>query len=244
MLRREAGAGRPYDVAIVDTNAAEREARELERAIRADDALEATRIVRLAPLGHSSHVRAGSVATHLTKPVKRSQLRRCLEAAVSGVVDTDAGRRPSAPPPVPIERERRNCEAGDVPRVLIVEDNPVNRTVVVRRLTTSGYSIDVATNGLEALDALAKAEYDFVLMDCQMPEMDGYSATEEIRRREGAAKHTTIIAMTANALEGDRDRCLAAGMNDYISKPIDWDELRATLQRWSAAGSLAGTRPA
>jgi len=150
-------------------------------------------------------------------------------------------RRPSAPP-VPIDRERDAHEAGDAPRVLIVEDNPVNRTVVVRRLTTSGYSIDVATNGLEALDALAKVEYDLVLMDCQMPEMDGYSATEEIRRREGASKHTTIIAMTANALEGDRDRCLAAGMDDYISKPIDWDELRATLQRWSVAGSPAATR--
>ncbi len=242
MLRREAGAGRAYDVAIVDTNAAEREARELVRAIRADDALEATRIVRLAPLGHGSNLRAGGVATHLTKPVKRSQLRRCLEAAVSGAVDMEAGRRPSAPPRVPIDREQHTREAGEGARVLIVEDNPVNRMVVVRRLAASGYSIDVATNGLEALDALAKGEYDLVLMDCQMPEMDGYGATEEIRRREGASKHTTIIAMTANALEGDRDRCLAAGMDDYISKPIDWDELRATLERWSVAGSIAGER--
>jgi CheY-like chemotaxis protein len=124
--------------------------------------------------------------------------------------------------------------------VLIVEDNRVNRMIVVRRLETSGYAVDVAVNGLEALDALAKAGYDLVLMDCLMPEMDGYTATEEIRRREGASKHTTIIAMTANALEGDRDRCLAAGMDDYISKPIDFDELRATLERWSVTGPAAG----
>jgi CheY-like chemotaxis protein len=152
------------------------------------------------------------------------------------VADTAAGLGPSAPPRAAIGRDQHTREA-EATRVLIVEDNPVNRMVVVRRLERSGYAVDVAVNGLEALDALAKAEYDLVLMDCQMPEMDGYSATEEIRRREGASKHTTIIAMTANALEGDRDLCLAAGMDDYISKPIDWDELKATLARWSVAGS-------
>ncbi len=239
MLRREAGAGRAYDVAIVDMSAAERDGLELVRTIREDESLEATRIVGLAPLGHRAHLRAGGVATHLTKPPKRSQLRRCLEAAVSGVADTPAGLGPSAPPRAAIGRDQHTREA-EATRVLIVEDNPVNRMVVVRRLERSGYAVDVAVNGLEALDALAKAGYDLVLMDCQMPEMDGYSATEEIRRREGASTHTTIIAMTANALEGDRDLCLAAGMDDYISKPIDWDELRATLARWSVAGSIAG----
>ena len=241
MLRRGAGAGRAYDVAIVDTNAAERDGLELIRAIREDEALEATSIVRLAPLGHGSNLRVGGVAAHLTKPLKRSQLRRCLEAAVSGVADT-ADRRPSAPPRAPIGRDQHTREPGEAARVLIVEDNLVNKVLVLRRLTTWGYFVDAAANGLEALDALAKAEYDLVLMDCQMPEMDGYSATEEIRRREGASKHTTVIAMTANALEGDRDRCLAAGMDDYISKPIDWDEMRAMLERWSVTGSMTGAR--
>ena len=240
MLRREAGAGRAYDVAIVDTNAAEPETLEVVSAIREDQGLDGTRIIRLAPLGHGTNVGAEGVAAHLTKPVKASQLRCSLEAAVSGLTDTGESRRRSAPSRAPLDRDQHTREAGESIRVLIVEDNPVNRTVVVRRLMTSGYSVNVATNGLEALDAVAKAEYDLVLMDCQMPEMDGYTATEEIRRREGASRHTTIIAMTANALEGDRDRCLAAGMDDYLSKPIDWDEFRATLERWRVAGSVVG----
>ncbi len=244
MLRREAGAGRGYDVAIVDMSAAEQDGLELVRAIRDDESLEATRIVGLAPLGHGAHLRAAGIATHLTKPPKRSHLRRCLEAAVSGVEDTVAGLGPSTRPRTAAGHDQHTREA-EATRVLIVEDDPVNRMVVVRRLEMSGYAVDVAVNGLEALDVLAKAGYDLVLMDCQMPEMDGYRATEEIRRREGASKHTTIIAMTAHALEGDRDRCLAAGMDDYISKPIDVDELRATLERWSVVGSSAGaSRPA
>ena len=236
MLRCEASAGRAYDVAIVDTNVTELDGPELVHAIREDEALEATRILRLAPLGHRSNPRAGAVATQLTKPLKQSQLRRCLEAAVSGTADTAACQRPGPSPGSAIGRHQHGRNAGDATRVLIVEDNPVNRTLVVHRLTASGYSVDVALNGLEALDALAKAGYDLVLMDLQMPEMDGYGATEEIRKREGTSKHTTIIAMTANAFEGDRDRCLASGMDDYISKPIDWNELRATLERWSPAG--------
>ncbi|MEP6592654.1 MAG: response regulator, partial [Acidobacteriota bacterium] len=244
MLRREAGAGRTYDVAIVDMSAAEGDGLELVRAVRADASLGATRIVGLAPLGHGAQLRAEGVATHLTKPVKRSQLRRCLEAAVSGVTDTGADPGTSPPPRAAAGRQQ-HTRVADAPRVLVVEDNRVNSMIVVRRLEMSGYAVDVAVNGLEALDALAHIGYDLVLMDCQMPEMDGYSATSEIRKREGALKHTTIIAMTANALTGDRDRCLAAGMDDYLTKPIDFDELRATLERWSVAGSIAGnSRPA
>ena len=116
--------------------------------------------------------------------------------------------------------------------VLLVEDNATNRLVATRMLAKLGYEVDVAEHGGEALDATATTEYDAVLMDCQMPEMDGYQATAAIRRRDEGGRHVPIVAMTAAAMEGDREACLAAGMDDYIAKPVRLETLAATLERW------------
>jgi CheY-like chemotaxis protein/anti-sigma regulatory factor (Ser/Thr protein kinase) len=134
-------------------------------------------------------------------------------------------------------REPSRAAAEDVSpkhgRILVVEDNAVNQMVAVRLLEKLGYSADIAANGIEALSAVQRMSYDLLLMDCQMPEMDGFEATIRLRQREaGPGTHVPIIAMTANAMAGDRESCIAAGMDDYIAKPVRIEELKAKLQQW------------
>ena len=120
-------------------------------------------------------------------------------------------------------------------RVLLAEDNVVNQKVAAGMLQRLGFGADVAANGKEAVNRCAERQYDVVFMDCHMPEMDGYDASAELRRREGGRRRTTIIALTADAREGTRERCLQAGMDDYIVKPVKMEDLRQALQKWVRA---------
>ncbi len=230
-LREAAASSDPFDVAIVDQRIQETDSLDVASRIHDDRALAKTRIVLLTTFaGRGDRVRlenAGVVRT-LTKPVKQGAL---LEALTTHG-DPDAQRaRPALRPAL-------QGMAGPhiVRRVLVAEDNAVNQRVAVRQLQKLGYAADAVGDGREAIDALERIPYDLVLMDCQMPEMDGYVATAEIRRRENRGRRTPIVAMTANALEGDRDRCIAAGMDDYISKPVREAELESTLRRWLPEG--------
>ena len=128
----------------------------------------------------------------------------------------------------------------DGARILIVEDNPINQKVAKRMLERLGYSSEIANNGQEAVEATHARRFDMVFMDCQMPVMDGYGATRAIRMQEGEARHVPIVAMTANAIQGDRARCLEAGMDDYITKPIKLAVLREMLEKYLRVGGRVG----
>jgi signal transduction histidine kinase/CheY-like chemotaxis protein len=170
------------------------------------------------------------VSSYLTKPLSQSVLFDCLLKFLRASYGSQ--RHAAAKLPVgslPPASRRLNL------RVLLVEDNVVNQKVALLILSKLGYSADAVANGMEAIDAVQRVPYDLILMDCQMPEMDGFEATAEIRRREGAGRHTPIIALTANAMKGDRERCLRAGMDDYVSKPVDPRRLAEALNHWTPA---------
>jgi PAS domain S-box-containing protein len=219
----------PIRLAIFDSSLGETDGLELARAVAESEHLGRTRVVLLTPVTErrvADTARAAGVAEVLVKPVRFLALHDAVRNAL-GFTPTNA-RRSALLKGLPAPDARPKSRA----RILLVEDNPVNQKVATQMLERLGHLVDVAGNGLEGVAAVRKLPYDIILMDCQMPEMDGYEATAEIRRLEGEARHTPIVAMTANAMQGDRENCLAAGMDDYVSKPIRTPELAATLARW------------
>ena len=229
-LRSAVDGNVPYDLAVLDMQMPGMDGMELARRIKADPDLSPTRLVLLTSLGRRTDGQEADqvgIEAYLTKPLRQSELYDAL-ATVLG--RSAAGEEPQ---PVAIHSSKRQS-AGSRSRVLVAEDNPVNQKVAVRMLENLGYQVDVASDGREALEALALASYGAVLMDVQMPRMDGYEATAEIRRREAAGdgRHVPIIAMTANAMQGDRQKTLEAGMDDYVSKPVKSGDLDTVLERW------------
>jgi CheY-like chemotaxis protein len=215
---------------------------DLVKAVKADSLLAATRLVLLTSRGQRGDAvlaRDAGCMAYLTKPVRETQLRECLAAVLNAApasmtVEGNSGHE--VPTSTLITRHSlAEARMRDSPRILLAEDNVVNQKVAVRMLEKLGYRVDVVSNGREAVEAVSRVNYAMVLMDCQMPVMDGLQAATEIRRQEASGVHLPIIAMTANAAVDDRAACLAAGMDDFVSKPVHAQTLAAVLARWHPA---------
>jgi two-component system sensor histidine kinase/response regulator len=222
-----ASEGRPFDIGIIDLNMPGMDGIELAHLLKSDPATAGITLFLLSSSGGrlsaaESHLRG--FASTLTKPVRSSELYECLVAHTR---------------PQPMAATRSYTRSEPAPKeergmILLVEDNKMNQLVASKVLEKLGYRFDIANDGREAVQAVSAQAYDAVLMDCEMPEMDGYQATAAIRQMEADGCHVPIIAMTAAAMTGDRERCLDAGMDDYLTKPIRIDAVGDVLQRWTS----------
>jgi len=230
MLHDARDAGSPYNLAVMDLMMPGMTGFELARMIKSDSSIAATRLVLMPSFGkrgHASDAREAGISAYLVKPVRQSELHECLIAVVSDRTD------PVEPPARLVTRHSLNESSKRVrQRILIAEDNLVNQKVLMAQVSRLGYRADLVNNGEEALAALNRYRYALILMDCQMPKLDGYAATREIRSKQNGGDRVPIIAVTANALQGEREKCKAAGMDDYLSKPVRQEELRAVIERW------------
>jgi CheY-like chemotaxis protein len=234
-LREAHAAQKPIRLVIVDYFMPRMDGITLAKQIRAESAFANVPIVMLASYAdrtRNAEARAAGICRLATKPVRRTHLLDTLLAALAPAATT------AAPTPTPV-RATIAEPARSPARILVAEDNPVNQQLARAMLLRLGYQADVVGNGQEAVDVVTTMPYDLVLMDCQMPVMDGFEATRAIREREGERRHTHIVAVTANAMEGDRQRCLDAGMDDYLPKPFRGGDLQRILDRWVPADDAA-----
>lgn len=269
-VKEAAGHGISYDLAILDVIMPGKDGLQLAREFRRDPAGAGMRIVVLTSLlqrGHAEQARQAGAMGYLPKPVRHDQLRECLRTVLG--ITREIAPEPGYLAPATPQLVTRHTLADHRPRqrILIVEDNLINQKLAVRMAEKLGYQAFVAENGEEALKAMETEDFAVVIMDCQMPVMDGFEATRRIRDNEQrhstidtrqstepdadrltndesrmtASPHIPIIAVTANAMQGDREHCLAAGMDDYLAKPIQMETLRAVLHRWAAPSTARGT---
>jgi CheY-like chemotaxis protein len=216
----------PYTAAIIDMQMPEMDGLVLARNIHADPLLGGTRLILLTPIGKPvppDELRMAKIGAICAKPVRQSALFESLARVLSHSANEI---EPLSSPaiPAPLRKER----------ILLAEDNAINQRVALGNLRWLGYDADVAASGVEVILAIEEKGYDIILMDCQMPDLDGYEVTREIRRREIGNRRLWIIAMTADVMDGVRDKCLAAGMDDYLAKPLRRAELNAALERGTA----------
>ncbi|MCF7984785.1 MAG: response regulator, partial [Thiohalocapsa sp.] len=235
-LREAEDAGKPYDIAVLDMQMPQIDGLALARLIKSEPSIAGTRLIMISSIGQTDvEVRAAGIQYALSKPIRQSHLHDSLQELAGGrerLPQQDAGPQPAADDAPGLEGH-----------VLLAEDNPVNQRVALSMLKRLGLTADVTADGLQAVEMACARDYRLILMDCQMPTLDGFEATAELRRREAgqpadhATEHRIVTAWTANAMAGDREHCIPAGMDDYLAKPIKTAQLRACLTRW-----LAGQR--
>ncbi len=225
----------PFEICIIDMQMPKMDGRQLGEKIKATHEIKATRLIMMSSMGERGDVKTLEkigFEAYLTKPVKMYQLHECLLRVCSRNEIT----QPKSPTPIITQYSLSEDQRRKI-RILLAEDNKINQKVALKMLSKIGFRADAVTNGEDAIDALKKEHYDLVLMDCQMPVMDGYDATLEIRKPNSEIKNSKvpIIAMTAHAMKGDRDKCIEVGMNDYLSKPVKPKTLAGMLEKWIIA---------
>ena len=241
LMRHAAAAGRAFEVALLDHQMPGCDGATLGKTILGEHTLRGARLVLLTSSGQRGDGRLFSelgFAGYLLKPVTHRDLTDCLTM----VLGTQAEGWRTSTQPIVTRHALRSQRMRETQHILLAEDNPVNQKVACRILEKLGYRVDVAADGQAAFDAWQSGRYHLILMDCQMPVMDGYETTRKIREEESGGKHIPIIALTAHAMKGADNECRAAGMDDYLSKPIDREQLQEALNRWlNETGGVPGT---
>jgi PAS domain S-box-containing protein len=234
LLRGTATEGRPFDVVILDEPLSGLEGTVLARTMKVDPGLCRIPLVVVTSFGQRGDAKAAreaGVAAYLTRPIHQSALRRCLVTLLDAAYNPSAGETGLSHPLITRHSLQEQTQR-DLPRVLVVDDHELNQVVAVSLLERLGCRVDVADSGHAAVAAVHGTPYDLLFMDCHMPDLDGYQTTAMIRSLEGGARRVPIVALTGRAQPGDRERCLAAGMDDYLTKPFQYSQLDAFLRRW------------